>query len=67
MASFADNDVVVDRDAQTFTRLDDLLGHVDVRTGRGRVTRGMVMDHADNNDNALILRDLFQNSFQLVT
>ena len=47
MAALADDDVVVDRDADRRTRALDRLGHLDVRIRRRRVARGMVVDHDD--------------------
>ena len=40
----ADDDVVVDRDAEGLGRLDDGLRHVDVGVRRRRVARGVVVD-----------------------
>ena len=46
MALLADDDVVVDRDAQALAGLDDLLGHFDVGAGRGRIAGGMVVEES---------------------
>ena len=43
IAVLADDDVVVDGDAERLGGVDDLFGHFDVGTRRRRVARGMVV------------------------
>ncbi len=46
MAVAADDDVIVDGDAEWLRGIDDLLGDVDVGARGCRVTRGMVVDQS---------------------
>lgn len=47
MAGAADDEVVVDSDAQCFSRLDDAARHLDVGLGGCRVAGGVVVDEDD--------------------
>ena len=54
MAVLADDDVVMHRDAERAGGFHDRLRHVDIRPRRGRIARGMVVDHPYGPHNVLI-------------
>lgn len=58
MTILADDDVIVDRNAEGFGGLDDRAGHVDVGPGRCRVATGMVVHHAIHYAKTLINKQI---------
>lgn len=42
----ADDDVIVDRDAQALARLDDVAGQLDIGAAGGGVAARVIVDHA---------------------
>lgn len=62
MAVLADDDVVVDLDAERFCHLDDAPGHVDVGTrGRG-IARRVVVAQNSQRKNSLFISTLCESS-----
>ena len=52
VTGLADDDVVVDRDAELGRGLLDLARHLDVGLGRRRVARGVVVHHIAHDEQA---------------
>lgn len=66
MAFAADDDVVVDDDAERTGGLDDGLGHLDVRARGGRVAGGVVVHQSYVCSNILIFISKLAFGFQVV-
>ena len=61
MAGTADDDVVVDGDAQFLGRIGDLAGHVDVGPRRRRVAARMIVQHTTNFGIYLEIKTKYEN------
>lgn len=48
MTILADDDVIVNGDAERLCRFDDHFGHVDIGTGGCRIARGVVVHHVQS-------------------
>lgn len=66
MACFADDDVIVDGDAERLCRVDDQFRHVDIGTRRCRIARRMIVDQPSKFHNIMKLRHLSNSLLRLV-
>lgn len=60
MRGFADDDVVVDRDAEGARDLDDLARHLHIGRGRGGVARRVVVDQPMKLQNIIDFKTLMR-------
>ena len=61
----ADDDMVVDADAQPFAGLDDLAGDLDILLAGRRIARRMIVHHSKGSHKKLIFDDISTHRWEL--